>query len=275
MKTANRMISLILALSLIFICGNTAAETKKQTVAPVIDRILKKGELVVGTAGSMPPLNMTTRDGKIIGLEAELAGAIAASMGVKLRMEAMPFSELLGALDVGKIDMILSGMTMTPGRNLKVAFVGPYYISGKAFLTKDKEIASAQHTSDIDSPDNTLVALKGSTSQHFIEGVLPKAKLVTAKDYDEAVKMVLEDKSTAMVADYPICVVSVFRYPDKGLESVVTPFTYEPIGIALPPNDPLLVNWMQNFLQTLEESGELEKLKEHWLKPGPWVKELK
>ena len=275
MKTAKVMIFLVLALTLFFALNTIAAENIKQPLAPVIDRILKKGELAVGTAGTMPPLNMTTKNGEIIGLEAELAGAIAASMGVKLRMEAMPFSELLGALEAGKIDMILSGMTMTPGRNLKVAFVGPYYISGKAFLTKNKKIASAQHTSDIDSPNNTLVALKGSTSQHFVEGLLPNAKLVTAKDYDEAVKMVLEDKATAMVADYPICVVSVFRYPDKGLASVVTPFTYEPIGIALPPNDPLLVNWMQNFLNTLEDSGELEKLKDHWLKPGPWVKELK
>jgi polar amino acid transport system substrate-binding protein len=275
MKIAKVIISLFLALSLVSAFSNTAAKSVNAPVAPVLDRILKKGELVVGTAGSMPPLNMTTKEGEIIGLEAELAGAIAGSMGVKLRFEAMPFSELLGALEAGKIDMILSGMTMTPGRNLKVAFVGPYYISGKAFLTKNKKIASAQHTSEIDSPDNTLVALKGSTSQNFIEGLLPKAKLVTAKDYDEAVKMVLEDKATAMVADYPICVVSVFRYPDKGLASVITPFTYEPIGIALPPNDPLLVNWMQNFLNTLEDSGELKKLQDNWLKPGPWVEKLK
>jgi polar amino acid transport system substrate-binding protein len=275
MKIAKVMISLVLALSLVSAFSTATAKSVKEPVAPVLERILKKGELVVGTAGSMPPLNMTTKQGKIIGLEAELAGAIAESMGVKLRFEAMPFSELLGALEAGKIDMILSGMTMTPGRNLKVAFVGPYYISGKAFLTKNKKIASAQHTSEIDSPDNTLVALKGSTSQNFIEGVLPKAKLVTAKDYDEAVKMVLEDKATAMVADYPICVVSVFRYPDKGLASVITPFTYEPIGIALPPNDPLLVNWMQNFLNALEDSGQLKELQDHWLKPGPWVEELK
>jgi polar amino acid transport system substrate-binding protein len=275
MKIAKVIISLVLALSLVSAFSNTAAKSVNAPVAPVLDRILKKGELVVGTAGSMPPLNMTTKEGEIIGLEAELAGAIAGSMGVKLRFEAMPFSELLGALEAGKIDMILSGMTMTPGRNLKVAFVGPYYISGKAFLTKNKKIASAQHTSEIDSPDNTLVALKGSTSQNFIEGLLPKAKLVTAKDYDEAVKMVLEDKATAMVADYPICVVSVFRYPDKGLASVITPFTYEPIGIALPPNDPLLVNWMQNFLNALEDSGQLKELQDHWLKPGPWVEELK
>lgn len=275
MKIAKVMISLVLALTLVYACNNTTGKSAKEPVAPVLDRILKKGELVVGTAGSMPPLNMTTKEGEIIGLEAELAGAIAAGMGVKLRLEAMPFSELLGALEAGKIDMILSGMTMTPGRNLKVAFVGPYYISGKAFLTKNKKIASAKHTSEIDSPDNTLVALKGSTSQHFVEGVLPKAKLVSAKDYDEAVKMVLQDKVTALVADYPICVVSVLRYPDKGLASVITPFTYEPIGIALPANDPLLVNWLQNFLNALEDSGQLKQLKDHWLKGGTWLEKLK
>ena len=275
MKIAKVMISLVLALTLVYACNNTTDKSVKEPVAPVLDRILEKGELVVGTAGSMPPLNMTTKEGEIIGLEADLAGAISAGMGVKLRLEAMPFSELLGALEAGKIDMILSGMTMTPGRNLKVAFVGPYYISGKAFLTKNKKIASAKHTSEIDSPDNTLVALKGSTSQHFVEGVLPKAKLVTTKDYDEAVKMVLQDKVTALVADYPICVVSVFRYPDKGLASVMTPFTYEPIGIALPANDPLLVNWMQNFLNAIEDSGQLKQLKDHWLKPGPWLEKLK
>jgi len=35
------------------------------------------------------------------------------------------------------------------------------------------------------------------------------------------------------------------RHRDKGLVSLITPLTYEPIGIAMPPNDPLLMNWME------------------------------
>ena len=68
---------------------------------------------------------------------------------------------------------------------------------------------------DIDAKNTKLVALKGSTSQAFVEKAIPHATLVTANDYDEAVKMVLEDKVHAMVADYPICVVSIFRYPEQ------------------------------------------------------------
>jgi len=65
-----------------------------------LDHIQKKGELVVGTSGDMPPLNMTTKDGEIIGLEPDIAKLIADGMGVKLRFEKMPFSKLLEAYRV-------------------------------------------------------------------------------------------------------------------------------------------------------------------------------
>jgi polar amino acid transport system substrate-binding protein len=252
--------------------GNTA--NTKASASPVIDRIQQRGELAVGMAGNMPPLNMTTKEGELIGYEVDLARAMAGAMGVKAKMKVMPFAELLPALQSGKIDLILSNMTITPGRNLKVAFVGPYFSSGKAFLTKIKTIAMADEAADINSKNTKLVALKGSTSQAFVEKAIPNATLVTANDYDQAVKMVLEDKVHAMVADYPICVVSVFRHPDQGLLSVVTPLTYEPIGVGVPAGDPLLVNWVENFMGIAEEVGMFEALKEKWLLKADWLHRL-
>ena len=207
----------------------------KPTASPVLDRIMKKGQLVVGTAGNMPPLNMTTKEGEIIGLEADMARFMAGSMGVELKMVAMPFAKLLPSLEKREIDMILSDMTMTGSRNLNVAFVGPYFISGKSFLTKRKTIASLKETDEINHPETTLVALEGSTSQLFIETIIPKAKLLTAIDFNKAVELILEDKGHALIADYPICVFYSLLYQDKGLVSIITPLTYEPIGIALPP----------------------------------------
>jgi len=274
MQKIRVILALILVLALLPACTNPTDTTAKVSPTPVLERIMKNGELVVGTAGSMPPLNMTTKDGKIIGLEADLAGYIADAMDVKLKLQAMSFSELLPALESGKVDMILSGMTITPRRNLKVAFVGPYYVTGKAFLTKVKRIASAKKASEVNSPDTTLTALQGSTSQLFVEKSIPKARLVTAKNYDEAVKLVIEEKVDAMIADYPICMLSVFRYPDKGLLSLFTPITYEPIGIALPANDPLLVNWLENLLNSLKGSGQLEALRAQWFKYGSWLHKL-
>jgi polar amino acid transport system substrate-binding protein len=280
MKKARVIMVLVSMLSLLFACAQTTERVATPAPAPAtptpsLERILQKGELVVGTAASMPPLNMTTKDGEIIGLEADLAKYAAGAMGVKLRFAAMPFSELIPALEAGKIDMIMSGMTITPRRNLKVAFVGPYFISGKAFLTKIERIASAKEPTEINSPNVTLAALEGSTSQAFVEKILPEAKLVPTKNYDEAVKMVLEDNVDALVADYPICVVSFFRYPDQGLIAVITPFTYEPLGIAVPGDDPHLINWVENFLKTIQGSGALEELKRNWFGAGgSWLKRL-
>jgi len=270
---------IIVFISLLLFLGgcaqtNSSTANASASASPVIDRILQRGELVVGTAGSMPPLNMTTKEGELIGYEVDLAKNMASAMGVNAKMEVMPFAELLPALQSGKIDLILSNMTITPARNLKVAFVGPYFTSGKAFMTKIKTIAMAGEAADIDAKNTKLVALKGSTSQAFVEKAIPHATLVTANDYDEAVKMVLEDKVHAMVADYPICVVSIFRYPNKGLLSVVTTLTYEPIGVGVPAGDPLLVNWVENFMGIAEKVGLFEELKRKWLLKADWLHRL-
>ncbi len=244
------------------------------TAGPVIDRIQKAGELAVGMSGDQPPLNATDRNGKIIGLEADLAARMASDMGVKLKLVRMPFPELLAALSQGKIDLIMSGMTITPRRNLTVAFVGPYYITGKAFLTKLQTIASLKNADGIDKPEYTVVALKGSTSQQYVEKVLPNAKLVTTKNYDEALDLLIRDQAHVLVADYHFCALSALRYKDKGLTTVTAPFTYEPIGVAMPDGDPLLVNWMQNFLVTLHGSGELKKMSDRWFLKADWLSEL-
>ena len=255
-------------------CAQTNSNKANASATPVIDRIQKSGTLTVGMTGNMPPLNMTSKEGELMGYEVDLARAMAKAMGVKANLQTMAFAELLPALEAGKIDLILSNMTITPGRNLKVAFVGPYFTSGKAFMTKVKTIAQADETADIDAKNTKLVALKGSTSQAFVETALPEAQLVTAKDYDEAVKMVLDDKVHAMVADYPIAVVSVFRYPEQGLLSVVTTLTYEPIGVGVPAGDPLLVNWVENFLAIAGSTGLLEELNRRWLLNADWLNRL-
>jgi polar amino acid transport system substrate-binding protein len=275
MKFAKVIIVSMLALIFFSGCAGMQQGSSSSSASPVLDRIQKRGELIVGTMGNMPPLNMTAKDGEIFGLEPDLAGLMADSMNVKVKFVAKPFSELLPALQAGEVDMVLSGMTITPKRNMKVAFVGPYFISGKAFLTKVKTIAMAKEADEINTPDIKIVALKDSTSQEFAEAVLDKTTLVTTGTYDEAVDMVLQDKVQAMIADYPICVVSVFRYPEAGLISVVTPLTYEPIGIAIPANDPLLMNWTTNMLNSMEASGNLDELRLKWFAKGSWLDKLK
>ena len=266
MSKASATIVMLTLLSLLFAVPAPAG--------PVIDRILQKGELVVGTTGEQPPLTAKTKDGKIIGLDADLSRIMASAMGVELKLVDMDFAKLLPALQAGKVDMILSGMTMLPKRNLTVAFVGPYYITGKGILTKSQKVTALQEPDAMNTADFSLAALKDSTSQLFVEKLIPKAKLRTTKSMDEAVKLVIEGKVDGLIADFHACAVAAFRYREEGLVAGKARYTYEPLGIALAEGDPLLVNWVANILRSLEGSGDLRKLTERWFKDASWVERL-
>ena len=274
MRKGSKILALVVAVGLMILSGQVFAAGEISKGSPVLNRIVAKGQLVVGTAASMPPLNMKTKDGQIIGMEMDLAQLFANGMGVKLTLKPMLFNDLLPAVEKGEVDMVLSGVTMTPARNLRVAFVGPYLASGKSILTKKANVESVDEISKMNSPDKVLVALKGSTSQMFVEMAIPKAKLVLANDYDEALAMVRSDKAILMVADYPFCAVSVYRYRDDKLATLKKPISYEPIGVALPPGDPLLTNWVQNFLSAMEKAGELDRLLERWFTDASWIDRL-
>jgi polar amino acid transport system substrate-binding protein len=264
---------------LVFVLGacQSIPTVSGEASEPVPDRlqgILESGELRVGLSGNQPPLNMRSKSGEIVGLEVDLVEALAHSMGLEVRFVAKPFAELLPALEKGEVDLVISGMTITPERNARVAFAGPYFITGKSVLSKSKTLANVDSTTVLDDPGRTYAALAGSTSEKFVKDILPRAKLVTTPDYDTAVQMVIDDRVDALVADYQICVLSVWRHREAGLSALMTPFTVEPLGIALPADAPLLVNLVENYLDTLEYTGLLTRFKAKWLSDGSWVAEL-
>ncbi len=169
MKTNRLCFALMLSMFLLLACQTTPQTGAITASASHVDRIIASGELRVGTSANQPPLNMKDRDGQIFGLEIDLAHILAKSMGVKLRLVEKPFGQLIGALEAGEVDLVLSGMTILAKRNAKVAFVGPYFISGKSFLTKYKTLAEASSVDAIEDKDVVLTALEGSTSQALIE----------------------------------------------------------------------------------------------------------
>jgi polar amino acid transport system substrate-binding protein len=252
----------------------TAASAEASSDSPVLSRIVSSGTLRVGMSGNQPPLNFKAKDGTMMGLEVDLAEALASLMSAKLEIVQKPFGELLGALRKSEVDLVMSGMTITAERNLKVAFVGPYYLSGKSILTRSSALAQADETEDLDQADLKLAALEGSTSQNFVELLIPKATLVTTKDYDEAVKLVLADEVQALVADHEIVALTALRHPEEKLATLARPLTIEPIGIAVPPGDALLLNFLENTLGALEASEVLGALRSRWLQQGDWVQAL-
>jgi polar amino acid transport system substrate-binding protein len=264
-KTAAIMVSVLLTVTSVSAQDNSS---------PVLQRITKSQTLRVGMTGSQPPFNMKNRDGKLIGMDVDLANLLANSMGVKLKIVEMPFAKLLPALEDSEIDIVMSGMTSTLQRNVRVPFVGPYHITGISILTKSSTLAAAQNATDINDAGLKVAALRGSSSEDFVENVLDKPQLTTTTDHAEAVQLLLDGKVDAVVADGPACALSILRYPDAGLVTLRKPLTIEPIGIAIAPGDAMMINLMQNYTQALRATGALEAVQKKWFESGAWLAQV-
>lgn len=240
-----------------------------------LSKIIKNGEIRIGMTGNQPPYSMKTKNDKLMGYEVDLARILAENMGVKLKIVKLSFSDLMSALENGKIDAVMSGMTITPERNMKVLFAGPYTLSGKSILTKSKVLAEISEAEQANEKKYKVTFLKGSTSEMFVRKYMSNTEIIPVENYDIGVNMVLNDQADALLADYPICVVTLLRYQDAGLVTLAEPLTIEPIGMALPPNDPQFLNLVENYLSALELSGAFQLLEQKWFEDGQWLLNMK
>lgn len=230
-----------------------------------LSRVLDRGTLVLGTSGNMPSMSFFDANGKVTGFDIDLARIMASVMDVKLEIRVLPFADLVPALEKGEVDMVASNLTITPKRNLRVAFVGPYMTSGKCVITKDEALAQGSAEGrDLNTADTRLAVLADSTSEDFARELLPAATLVRVDDYTTAAGMVRDDQATGMLTDYPICLATLKANPDAGFVSVFSLLTYEPIGIALPAGDAQFINFTTNLLERLTRTNAFDELAARW-----------
>lgn len=266
MKIQRLVIGGLLALAAALPFNSMAGET--------LQRVVDFKVLKVGMSGSQPPMNTVNRDGGLMGMDVDLARAMASAMKVQLEIEQMPFGDLMTALEENKIDMVISGMAITAERAQVASFVGPYMMSGKSILTKDSVLAEISSKEEVNRANLKLAALKNSTSASFVSTVAPQATLVEISNYDEGIAMIRDGKADALVADMPICQLSVLRFPDAGFVTLKRPLTVEPIGIAIKNGDPEFLHLVNNYLDAYGKVGVMKKLHEKWFKDSSWVAAL-
>ena len=257
-------ITLAIALAIGITACNGHAEPKSQETK--VQSIIKKGELVLGTSGNMTPMTRAIDDGKsAVGFDIDLAESIASTMGVKLVVKVMPLNELVTAVSDGSVDIVISNMTMTPERNTKVTFVGPYLTSGKCIVTQAPDLATATKE-DLNASQKRIAVILGSTSENFVNMVMPGVTPVAVNTQEDAISLVRDQKAAAFLTDYPVCKAVISNNPDDKFISVFSNLTYEPIGIAIAPQNTHLQNWTENYLVRAENMGLLQALANKWFR---------
>lgn len=244
MKKTKKVLSVCLAASLcVLTLIGTGCNQKKQ--------------LVMATNAEFPPYEYYEGD-KVVGIDAEIAQAIADEVGAELVIEDMAFDSILSAVATGKADMGLAGMTVTEDRKQNADFSNPYATATQVIIVKD---GSSIATPD-DLAGKTVGVQLGTTGDIYADDI----EDATIERYNkgfEAVQALLQDKIDAVIIDNEPA--KVFVSQNEGIHIVDEAFTYEEYAVAVKKGNTELLDKVNTAIANLQSSGKLEEIQNKYI----------
>ena len=250
--------------------GDDIELAKKST----LEEIVKRGELRVGFEAGYLPFEMAVKKGRFIGFDIDVAKEMAKAMKVKFVPVNTAWDGIIPALITKKFDIIMSGMTITQERNLKINFADPYIIVGQTILLNKKHEGIVKSYKDLNNPKFVVTSKLGTTGEQAIKRMIPKATYKSFEVESEAALEVLTGKADATIYDLPFCAVFMAQQGAGKLIFLDEPFTFEPLAWAVRKGDPDFLNWLNNFLRQIKNDGRYERIYNKWIKSTEWIKEV-
>ncbi|MCM3783834.1 ABC transporter substrate-binding protein/permease [Neobacillus mesonae] len=158
-------------------------------------------QLILGTSADFPPYEFhKTIDGQdqIVGFDIEIAKAIAEKMGAELVIQDMGFDSLLPALQSGRVDLVISGMTPTEERRQSIDFSDPYYKARQVVLVRAEDTDKYRTMTDL---ENTKIGVqKGSIQEEIAQGV-PNASITSLDKIADIVMQLQTERVDALIVE--------------------------------------------------------------------------
>ncbi|MGC7094213.1 glutamate ABC transporter substrate-binding protein [Amycolatopsis lurida] len=226
--------------------------------SPTAAAIRARGQLIIGSELDLPLLSeRNSITGETEGFDATLAKLLAkyiiGETSVKIAKATPETREAL--LQVGTVDAVIRIYTITPQRAQKVAFAGPYLMSGQSIATLSRE-RSITKPADLDG--KSVVAVAGTTSVDALKRVAPDAQVRTFGTANECIQALEAGQAVAYVHDLTV-LAGAARLNDK-IRVIGEPFTSEPYGIGLPRGDTEFKKFVNDWLGKIVQSGIWEEL---------------
>ncbi len=238
------------------------------------ESILKSGKLRVGMEAGYMPFEMRDKKGNIVGFDVDMATEMANAMGVELELVNTAWDGIIPSLITNKFDIIMSGMTITQERNLKVNFVNPYIVVGQTILIAKKHAGKIKSYKDLNNPKYTVTSKLGTTGEQATKRLIPKARYKSFETEPEAAMEVINGRADAFVYDLPFCAVFFAQKGQGKLAFLDKPLTFEPLGWAIKKGDPDFLNWLNNFLSQAKGDGRYDRIYNKWITGNEWIKDV-
>ena len=236
--------------------GQKAAESV--VIAPDIS-ILR-----VGVTPNAPPLIFKQGNG-IVGLEADFAREFAKYLGKSPQFIELEWDDQIPALLENRIDIIMSGMTRTALREVRIAFTTRYLESGQMALIRREDVARFSMGFFALTTSSAIGVIKDTTGEYFVEINYSSVKKKTFSTLRAAAQAVIDKKIDMFIYDAPMIIYLASENENKGLTVLYALLTREDLAWGVRKDNTELLNSANSFLQNPNNEKMLKKMTQYWI----------
>lgn len=245
-------------------CGNKSSDNSggNQTA---LEQIKKNKKLVVATSPDYPPFEFMVSEGgksKIVGADIDLAQKIADKLGVELELKAMDFDALLPALQAGKVDMVITGMTPNEKRKKAVDFSDIYFKGENAVIVNAKD--AGKFTSEDQLKKAKLGVQKGSTQETYVKDNLKVTNYKALVAVPDLIADMKNGNIDAVVLNSKVAGINVTKYDGINVVEnlkLTSGGDEEAMAVAIKKGDNAdLIKLTNEVIKELQDSGEYDKI---------------
>ncbi len=216
--------------------------------------------LIVGVSADFPPFTFLNEQHQLTGFDVDLIKEIGHRMDMNVELQNMPFSSLLPALQLGRIQAICSGLTATPERAKHVLFTTPY-LEGNPLIIVSR---ASEPYDTVESLHGKEVVVNAGYTADLYMSKITDVHVRRLKSVADAF-LAFNSSRTAAFVTAQNTVKSFFEKKGMQQYAVATiPDTDENASIAVSPKCPDLLTKIQAALDVIKQDGSLKQLKNKW-----------
>lgn len=234
--------------------SEAASETETAELSTV-----EPGKLIMSTNAAFPPYEMTTDSGEFEGIDVETAQAIADKLGLELQIDDMDFDAALLAVQQGKSDMVMAGVTVTDERQNVMDFTDSYATGIQSIIVKeDSDIASVD-----DLAGKKIGTQRGTTGYLYCSDDFGDENVVAYDNGLTAVQMLNNGQVDCVVIDNAPA--KEFVAANPGLKLLDTAYVEESYAIGVGKGNTELKDAINTALEELKADGTLQAIVDKYI----------
>ena len=222
--------------------------------------------LRVGVTPDYPPLVME-QNGKLAGLEVELATLLGAELDRPVEFHRIKWREQFDSLLAGKTDIIMSGLSVTRERQLRVLFTEPHMKNAIMGMVRRDEAGRFTTADDIRQFTGIIGVQPNTTADVFVREQCPHARRFGVADPDFATYELTRKRIDLFLHDGHAIAWQVSKKEGR-VNGVWIPLTEEYMAWAVRRSDTALADEVNGFIQRYKKNGRLKILLDRWFPYG-------